>query len=491
MLWQGSEEGTTVDVLILFWEDHEVYRFGLPPALERLGHRVWIPTPHERGSGLARMLAARRPELVLSMGWTGWSADQTALALLQDYCTEYRVPHIYWSTEDPLHTTVWVEPHIGFVQPDVVLTVSPRTVDWYRQLGIRAEELPFAAAVDLHKPSGQPSTELVDVALVATLYGSTGGPLRNPSLSMLLRPLLGRGWTVRIFGHGWETAEQQLGLRLPPQWIQPPVPYQAVPGLYNTARIVLGPQNDANQLTSRTFETIGTGGGVLLTVRTPGVSRYFREGRDLLACGSSKEALALIQRYLPDDSARRRIRDTGRRTVMDQHTYEHRAAFIIRLAHEFERAPGPRAAPPILRQICGLSPRALQSLPPASPLELPFHVPDPPAGYTLKGARLECFADTVSRPGVALCANQDRCVLDAQYVSVHSSDPYPYPKNWFSWDVREEFRGQHPRALTLRLIPEPELSADWVLPGTTSVHEPVRHHLRAFLPRVCLLWTRR
>jgi spore maturation protein CgeB len=486
-----------VDVRILFWEDHEVYRWGLPPALERLGHTVWIPGPHERGRAIMRPLYQRQPDLVLSMGWTVWATDLEALSIIREYCHRYKAIHVYWSTEDPLHTDIWVVPHLQYIQPDVVMTISPKLVEFYQQLGFYAAELPFAAIPELHRPPVPKVETVIDIAMVANLYGDTAGNLRNVAFATLLRPLLGTPWTIGIWGHGWDDAARRLGFQVPPHWHHPAIPFRVVPGLYNCARIVLSPQNDPDQLTSRTFEALGSGGGALLTIRTPGVQRFFVEGRHLLATGSSGETLRLVQQYLADERARRHISAAARQAVLERHTYDHRAAFLLewvepllkakRTLHTLQHWHG------VTRQICRLSTfKWDQSRPGLRPgaLTLTFDLPHPPVGYTLTRATLECFADTVTSPGIALCVNDRDSVLDVVYVHADTSSPYPYKDKWCHWDVSAEVSTRLGGVVQFTIVPDDRLAVTWMTPAGQSVHNIVRYQLRAFCPRITLIWKR-
>ncbi len=479
---------------ILFWEDHEVYRYGLSRALERLGHEVWIPAPMERGREISRFLHQRRPELVLSIGWTERTVDIDALKSIDRYCQDQRALHVYWSTEDPIHTDVWVLPYLQQAHPDAVFTISPEAVRLFRDLGFYADELPFAAIPELHQPDLNPPLP-IDVGLVATLYGDTSGTLRNAALASLLQPLVGMPWTIGIWGHGWEDARRHLGFVIPPHWIHPAVPFSFVPRIYNMTRIVLCPQNDPNQLTSRTFEAMGTGGGALLTVRTPGALRFFVEGQHLLASGSASETLRKLQQYLVDERARQHISAAGRAEVLKRHTYDHRAAFLMERVEDWVRqkrnAPryGTRAG---TRQILRLSarwPDTIKAIPGvAEAMRLVFDVPATPAGFTLMRATLECFADTVSNPGTVLCVDGRDTVVDAAYVNADAFSPYPYKENWCRWEVANAVRTRLGKPLELALFPASDVGVNWVTPMGGSVRTIVQYHLRAFCPRLTLWW---
>ncbi|MCL6564410.1 MAG: glycosyltransferase [Firmicutes bacterium] len=481
----------------MFFEDHEFYRYGLPRALERLGHEVWIPTPEERGSAIAYHLYRRRPELVLSMGWTAWATDTDAWTIIQRYCRDQPALHVYWSTEDPIHTEVWVVPYIQRVNPDAVMTISPTAVGFFRDFGFYSDELPFAAIPEIHRPNTLSAQRPIDVALVATLYGETSGNLRNIALASRLRPLIGMPWTVGIWGSGWEDARRHLGFTVPPQWIHPAIPFCTVPGIYNASRVVLCPQNDPNHLTSRTFEVLGTGGGVLLSWRTPAVRRFFVEGQHLLASGSAQETLRVVQHYLANERARQLISNAGRQEVLKRHTYDHRAAFLMnRVATRLQEKRQHRdsARPVAIRQVLQPAVQWSDAFKVASgtggSLRLAFDMPKAPEGFKLCGATLECFADSVGKPGIVLCLDASDTVLDATYVNVVNSSPYPYRENWCRWNVVEAARRRIGALLELLLVHTDDVVVNWFTPLSRSSRAIVQYRMEAFTPRLALWWSK-
>ncbi len=475
--------------MILFWEDHEVYRAGLPPALERLGEEVWIPSREERGPALAPLLAQRRPDLILSMGWTGWSADLPGLAAIREYSRAHPdTVHIYWSTEDPIHTDVWVIPHVEFVQPDLVLTIAPSSVETFRRLGYAAAELPFAAI--MVRPPQRPVQPSVDLALVATLYGGAAGKLRNLGLARLLEPLIGQPWTVGVWGQGWQDSRRYLGFQVPSQWLHPPLGFGSVPGMYQMARVVLGPQNDPNQLTSRTFEALGSGGGVLLTLRTPGVSRFFTEGRHVLTTGSPEETVRVLRRYLRDDRSRNLISAQGRHAVAERHTYDHRAADILTWAARVrlhKQGLGQRLRQRVWIQRIPVSPSHEAAGMSARILHLRFALPAPIPGARVTAARLRCFAESTPESGAVLCQDEQNTLLDVASVAADASAPYPFTENWVSFDVTERVRGRS-ETLQVALVPARRTRVSWFVPGSNSAREMVRYRAESFYPRLELTW---
>ncbi len=474
---------------VLFYESHDVYTHGFPQALTRRGHHVTVWQGGPSLETLQRYLASMRPELVLSMGWTPMHSDNTSLELLRQYCRSPGVLHVYWGTEDPTHTDVWTLPFLEKASPDAVLTISPTTVPLLRELGYAAEEMPFAADQGFHRPTpgGRPS----DVVLVGTAYGETSGALRGLALNWLLQPLINFRGRVDVHGSFWGMAKRDVGFDLPASWLHPAVAYAEVPRLYTAASIVLCPQNEPNQLTGRTFEALASGGGIVLTVRTPGVQRHFEEGRHLLCTSSAEETAGQLARYMADPAARRRIANTARAEVLAHHTYDSRAetllAFVATWRNEKRRTG--RVTPDGSMRRQAVYSDGLDSA--GERLRLRFTIPAFPPGLPFARARLRCFAKQVQHEGDALCISRmDGTVLGVRHVTTGGTGPYPYVFGWQLWDVTEAIRHLRGPSLELEIQAVHGLEVRWELPGERSNTWLIQYNQSAYLPRLELIWQR-
>jgi len=477
-------------VEILFYESHDVYVHGLPQALEALGHHVtvWEGTPsHER---LARYLAANRPELVLSMGWTPMHGDTVCLERLRSYCAATGALHVYWATEDPLHTSVWTLLYLEQSGVDAVVTISPKALPFLRSLGYAAEELPFGAHPPARRPF--PGGAPADVVLVGTAYPEFSGQLRSAGLRWLLRPLLSLDCRVAVYGRFWDSAGRSLGFDLPPEWLRPQIPYPDVPRVYASAALVLCPQNEANQLTGRTFEALAVGGGTLLTLRTPGVLRWFAEGRHVLCTSSEAETTELVRRWLPDAAGRAQLSASGQAEVLEHHTYQARAKQLLGWVEGWlqEKRRLGHVCPPRPPSLGIVRPDAVDATGPlGQDLRLCFTPPAAPAGLELRSARLRCFAEEVAQPGDAVCLQMpSRMVLDARHVASPTARPYPYEFGWHEWDVLQGLDGRPGSPLELELRATQDLRVEWCRPEHRPGIWTVLYNKRAFLPQLWLRW---
>ena len=103
-------------------------------------------------------------------------------------------------------------------------------------------------------------------------------------------------------------------------WLHGYLPYPDAHKVYNSAKIVIGPQNQLTQVTQRTYEILGSG-GFLLTSDTPEIRRLFKPGKDLVVSRSAKQTRNLVRYYLKHPKQRERIRKQGKITVL-RHNYK-------------------------------------------------------------------------------------------------------------------------------------------------------------------------
>jgi hypothetical protein len=78
----------------------------------------------------------------------------------------------------------------------------------------------------------------------------------------------------------------------------------------------------------RTFESCGAG-AMLLTNRTPGLSRLFEVGLHIQVYDSYKDCLDKIEYYAAEAEERREIARAGYELVRDRHTYSRRAQELV------------------------------------------------------------------------------------------------------------------------------------------------------------------
>jgi spore maturation protein CgeB len=315
---------------ILYLDIHPLWIHTLPKGFVDLGHEVEMVNPLMEQETTEK-ISQFQPDLLISIGWTYINHYPGVQELLGKYSRKAEIPHAYWSTEDPTHTETFSIPYIQRSNPDFVFTVCQDKVGAYQKMNIKSAFLDFGYHPSVHFPAPANPKYQVQVAVVANGYrdilNSYTDLFRIKSMETLILPLLQAGLRIDFWGSDWERMGPILGYEIPADWIHGHLPYIEANQVYSNADIILGLQNNTNQLTQRTYEILASGGFVI-TSETPAVRTQFEPGKDLLTSSNVQETMALVSHYLQHPEERRRIREQGRRSV-EPHSYQNRAKFMI------------------------------------------------------------------------------------------------------------------------------------------------------------------
>ncbi|MCD7036439.1 glycosyltransferase [Metabacillus sp. GX 13764] len=315
---------------ILFLESHPMWIYGLPNGFKDAGHTAIISGPVSV-ENISPMIEETKPDLIVSMGWTEehWEAKQV---WIQSAVNKAMIPLVYWATEDPLHTENFTLPLISRMKPDFVFTVTPSLISMYEQQGIKAAHLDFGYHDSVHHQIPPLSNYRSDIAVVANAYPkfikNHPDGFRSSSLQTLIKPLLQKGIRVDFWGKDWKQMGQYLGKEIPDDWIHGYLDYRDAYKVYSSAKIVIGLQNCEDQLTQRTYETLGSG-GFLLTNDTPAVREKFIPDQDLIVSASPLETVQKVEYYLMNSIEREMIRERGQNSVTIN-SYQQRAEEMLR-----------------------------------------------------------------------------------------------------------------------------------------------------------------
>lgn len=190
---------------------------GLIWGLRQAGCEVRVldgrPIRHQH---LANHVAEFRPDLILTYGW--W-LDRLLPGDLQKVLTEYRLPHVYWASDDPTH-------HERISLPlarcaDLVLTTTEELIPVYRRLGKKAGYLQFACNPEIHRRV-VPGAERHDIVLIANNYSRFDfmrATYRTRCMEMMIRPLVEAGLDLRVYGGEWDNPAAPF--HIPPSYAGP------------------------------------------------------------------------------------------------------------------------------------------------------------------------------------------------------------------------------------------------------------------------------
>ncbi|HLO04244.1 MAG TPA: glycosyltransferase [Symbiobacteriaceae bacterium] len=314
---------------VLFLEKNPLYIDQLPAGLRQVGCEVKV-LPEVLDGQLEQELTTRRPDFALTMGWSHFPTEQR-LDLIRQRLDAHQIPLVYWATEDPCWHERWSVPYIQRVKPEIVATICTEYLPRYEAMGLRAIALPFGYNHEIFQTVAPRPEYACDIAIVANFYTSEfHSTNRKRSLYDLVTPLLHQGHRIKIWGDNWQWGPQ-LGVPIRQGMWQGYLHHKEAPAVYNSAKIVIGLQNEFDfetNLTMRTCEVMGAG-GFQLTSRTKAISSFFEERKHLVASGSATETVALVEHYLAHPEERAAIAAAGQAFVRAGHTYADRAVKLL------------------------------------------------------------------------------------------------------------------------------------------------------------------
>jgi spore maturation protein CgeB len=318
---------------ILFLENNPRWINGLPNGFIDAGHDIKILAPLTKDD-ILESLSNFNPNLIISLGWTSQNTKEK-IQWIRKYVKPSNIPYVYWATEDPGYTQLFTLPFIQKTQPDFVFTICHKRIDYYRKLGIKAAHLDFGYHESIHHHTKCESKYKTNIAVVANAYPdflkTHPNHFRLKSIKTLIVPVLKEKIPINIWGNDWDKMNSILEYDIPKECIRGYLPYTKANKVYSSADIVIGIQNHEihHQLCQRTYEILGSK-GFLLTSNTPGVKDLFKHGHDLITSSSPEETVKLIHYYLKNSDEREKIRINGKKTATN-HSYKHRAEYIIRI----------------------------------------------------------------------------------------------------------------------------------------------------------------
>lgn len=322
-------------IRVLFFSKSSKYTLGLPQGFRELNCPVFVLSDLSRSS-IKEAVDLFKPDLMITTGWAFRRHKRKHVDELVKRAAKYKVKHVYWATEDPRWTEECSFKCIEIYKPDAVMTIHPDSVNKYRKLKIPAGHLDFGCNPEFNKYEPPSSKYDYDVALVGH-GGKAWKSYRKDNVQILLRPLVERGYNIAIWGKRWDRFDAELmGFSFPEHMLKGGLPYEETNKVYNSAKIIIGLQNDHTMLTSRTFEVLGSG-GFLLTVPTQSVNNLFTNNFHLTCSSSPVETVRLVDYFLKNEAERQAIARNGQQEVYLKHTYKERAGQILKFMQLYER----------------------------------------------------------------------------------------------------------------------------------------------------------
>ena len=144
---------------------------------------------------------------------------------------------------------------------------------------------------------------------------------RRKSVIDLVSPLFDAPFDTKIWGRDWNEIQQYLGIIPNHKMLYGTLPYYLTPSVYNSSTINISLQTVENQVSSRTYDILASG-GFLLTSDTPAVRNLLQPGNCCMISNSPKETLEIIHYYLAHKSERKKIAQNGLELAQNQFAYQ-------------------------------------------------------------------------------------------------------------------------------------------------------------------------
>lgn len=308
---------------ILFTNDPPVIAYGLAPGLVQIGVEVqtvplWRHPWGNQREVLTKAVESFHPDFLFTEGDPPNFNRETVYSI----ASQYGIPVIYWAIQDP----VWFQEISRYcaARSDYVFTTTIELLPEYRKLGKKAELLLFGCNPSFHKRLPPSPEYLYDLVFVGSNY-----PRRLEATRYMLEPLLRNQASLMVWGHWWQ--QEDALFQLPATNYGGLLPYNLLPLVYSSAKIVLGLHLDNNSITQtsvRTYEVLGCG-AFYLTQYTPAHEHLFKRGTHLDWAENAEELLERSQYYLTHSLERERIAQTGQEYVYTHHTVAHRAQDLV------------------------------------------------------------------------------------------------------------------------------------------------------------------
>lgn len=314
---------------VLFLESDPMWIYGLPNGFRDLGYEVKVSGELNKNN-IWEIIESFKPELIISMGWTKENTGNK-VEWIRKAVKKNKIPHIYWATEDPTHTFTFTLPLIKKMQPDFIFTICKERVNYYREMGIKADYLDFGYHPKINYYTGVDEKYKCSIAVVANGYANNlrkyPKHYRIESIKTLVVPLIEQNIRVDFWGRGWEETASMFNIKIPKEWIHGYLDFIDTSKVYSSADIVLGLQNHKTQLTQRTYEILASK-GFLLTSDTEIIRKLFLPNKDLVVASTPEDTIKLIFKYLNSKNERDKIIKSGYKSVQD-YSYKNRAEYML------------------------------------------------------------------------------------------------------------------------------------------------------------------
>lgn len=313
---------------VLFTGEAPLIKYGLMSGFEVLGHdvrflhgdyRLFDKDANTQKTIFEKAVTEYEPDLVISEGASGVN-----IPVISEILKKNGIFHVYWAIEDPPHFNSISLPRARLC--DFTFTTAVECIPKYKRNGLKAGLLLFACNPAYHRQVPPDKRFSHDIVLVASNYDC-----RYDEAKFMVRSLAERNYDLKVWGFWWDDPKRAINLIDYPDKFGGLLPYEQLPAVYSSAKIVLGMHCDdtsRTQTSMRTFEVLGCG-AFYLTHYTKAHENLFSNGKHLVWSRSAAETVSYVDYYLRNQEERQKIALEGQKKVYTEHTYTDRAEHLL------------------------------------------------------------------------------------------------------------------------------------------------------------------
>jgi spore maturation protein CgeB len=255
----------------------------------------------------------------------GSGAPGRALRDMIEWCRGEGIPSVFWNTEDPSTSDLFVETAKIF---DHVFTTSGELVPRYRELlgHDRVEVLPFAAQPRIHNPVNVSSGRRGEVAFAGTYFGDEY-PERAEQMRTVLEPARGAG--LHVYSR-MPDGDQRY--QFPSEYdrhVVGSLPYERMLAAYKSYKVFLNVNSapDSPTMCPRRVFELSASGTPILSGHSRAIEEFFAGSVPISR--TPHETQTLLAGLLANPEVRDRQAHAAMREVLARHTFGHRVDAVL------------------------------------------------------------------------------------------------------------------------------------------------------------------
>ncbi|PYE51645.1 glycosyltransferase [Paenibacillus barcinonensis] len=318
---------------VLFTNNSSLIKYGIASGFKNLGHEVhimdgkyqlWDKDKETQVELIKKYIENNHVDIVFSECFANFAEG------IFEHTKEKGIFHAFWAIEDTPFDH-WIGDYWSDYA-DYIFTTTAECLPNYWNKGKQAELMLFGCNPDFHKRVDSGIQR--DIVLIANNYER-----RFEQTRKFIMPVVERGYDVSIFGNEWWMDEdREANLLSHPSTYKGYGAYEDLPYLYSTSKIILGQNLDDKSITQtsmRPAESLGIGGGILISPFTPAQQYLFHD--HVYLPRNTDEMLLMVDEVLGmTDIQREQKAKKAQEFVYKYHNYNLRAEQVINAYHGYK-----------------------------------------------------------------------------------------------------------------------------------------------------------